>query len=278
MRKQNRKIGEILIEKGFITQDVLQEALKLNRQSGVSVTEYLIVNEHITELQLAEALSEQFKLPYLPISAYSIPNEVIKLVPVKITKKYWLIPIDLMKDVLTVAMANPLDFKAIEELERITGYVIQPFVALVSDINKAIRSYYRQAILRGEALDRKNNASSDRKAADRRLNKRVESSIVFHSGLCGFKKQYSMNISADGLLMEADKFHPVKKVFTILLAIPEGEPIDCKARIVWISPRTKDAPSYMVGVQFLNLSPEEKKRLKAAIETHKINIYPGHPI
>ena len=276
MQRQKRKIGEILLEKEFITERVLEEALRLHRESGVSLTEYLIINNHITEIQLAKALAEQFKLPYLSVAAYSIPKEVIELVPVDIAEKYWLIPIDKVKNILTVAMSNPLDMKAIKELEGVTGCVVQPFVSLISDIQSAIKDYYCMVIRTRKEAGRKGNCLSGGRTEERRVNKRVKSPIIFHTTLCGLRKQRSINISRDGLLMESDKLHPLKKVFTILLTVPDSEPVDCKARVVWVAPRRKDACSYKLGIQFLDLSPEDKEKLTAAIERHKTGASSRH--
>ena len=120
---------------------MLDKALAYQSQCGGSVTQYLLAYGYIDERQLAQCLCTQFGVPYLPLTSYDISEEIIKLVPVDIAQKYWLIPVDRRGDSLMVVMIDPLDTKATKELEDITGYKVMPFVGIISEIVEALEIY-----------------------------------------------------------------------------------------------------------------------------------------
>ena len=101
-----RKIGEILIANGLITKKALDEALAHQKLHGGNVTQYLIAHDYLKEEDLAKCISVQFGYPYLPLRAYDIPANIIKLVPVEIVKKYWLIPVDKIQNIITVSYTH----------------------------------------------------------------------------------------------------------------------------------------------------------------------------
>jgi type IV pilus assembly protein PilB len=138
----NKQLGEILIERSMITRPQLEEALKVQKEKGILLGEALIELKHATEENIVQALTCQYGFPYLPLSNYEIVPEVITVVPVNVCKKYCLIPIDKIGKSLTLAMANPLNAQALEDVELITGCVVQIFVSTAADVKNAIKRYY----------------------------------------------------------------------------------------------------------------------------------------
>jgi len=100
-----------------------------------------------TEEDVIQALTCQYGFPYLPLSNYEIAPEVLQTVSVQLCKKYCLIPIDKIGRSLTLAMANPLNVEALEELEKATSCSVQAFVSTATDINNAINRYYENALM-----------------------------------------------------------------------------------------------------------------------------------
>ncbi len=149
--QEKKKIGEILIEHNLITKEVLAKALVYREKCGCSITQYLLAYGYIDEAQLAQCLCTQFGIPYLPLTSYDISDEIIKLVPLDIAQKYWLIPVDKRGDALMVVMIDPLDAKAIKEVEDITGYKVMPFVGIISEIIEALELYYKISAKEKEA-------------------------------------------------------------------------------------------------------------------------------
>ena len=87
-------------------------------------------------------MTAQYGFPYLPLSNYEIAPDVLAVVPVNICKKYCLIPIDKIGKSITLAMANPLNLSALEDVELITNCMVQAFVSTAIDINAAIKRYH----------------------------------------------------------------------------------------------------------------------------------------
>ncbi len=138
----NKQLGEILIERGMITRPQLEEALKYQKVNGILVGEALVVLKHTTEEGIVQALTCQYGFPYLPLSNYEISPDVIGMVPVNACRQHCLIPIDKIGKSLTLAMANPLNVTAIEDVEMVSGCVVQAFVSTSTDVKNAIKRYY----------------------------------------------------------------------------------------------------------------------------------------
>jgi len=95
-----------------------------------------------TEEDVVQALTCQYGFPYLPLANYEIAPEVVATVPQNICKQYCLVPIDKIGRSLTLAMANPLNVQALEDVEKVTDCSVQAFVSTATEINSAINRYY----------------------------------------------------------------------------------------------------------------------------------------
>jgi type IV pilus assembly protein PilB len=139
----NKQLGELLIEHGIINDQQLQKALAVQKEKGGLVGELLVALGFAKEEDIAQAITVQYGFPYLPLSSYEIGLEITALIPVRVAKQYLLIPIDKIGNNLTIAMANPLNSIAIDDVEKLTGCTVQVFVCTVSDVKKAIEKYYK---------------------------------------------------------------------------------------------------------------------------------------
>lgn len=104
--------------------------------------EALVELKFATEEDIVQALTCQYGFPYLPLANYEISPEVIATVPVSLCNKYALIPIDKIGKSLTLAMANPLNMQAMEDIELMTNCSVQAFVSTATDIKNSIKRYY----------------------------------------------------------------------------------------------------------------------------------------
>lgn len=145
-RRQGLKeqLGQVLIQRGLITAEQLKQALATQKEQGGLLGEILTKLGFATEEDIAQALAIQHDFPYLPLANYEIDSEVLKLIPESLAHKYCFLPIDKMGDILTVVMANPLDAKAIEDIEALTKCKIETFVATYTEIKEAIERCYKQ--------------------------------------------------------------------------------------------------------------------------------------
>ena len=138
----NKQLGEILLERGVISRVQLEAALKEQKELGLLFGEALVSLKYATEEDIVQALTCQYGFPFLPLSNYEISREVVAIVPVDVCKKYCLIPIDRIGRSLTLAMANPLNVQAFEDVERVTSCAVQAFVSTASEIKNGIKRYY----------------------------------------------------------------------------------------------------------------------------------------
>ncbi len=141
-RTTKKKIGELLIERGVISHEQLNKALEYWKTHGGLIGEVLVELKFCTEKDIAQALTCQYGFPYLPLANYEIDSEVIRSVPKNLCQQYCLVPIDKIGKSLTLAMSNPLNTQAVEDVEVITGCIVQVFVATATEIRQAIDKYY----------------------------------------------------------------------------------------------------------------------------------------
>ncbi len=137
-------MGQILIKRNLITQDQLKQALEVQRKDGGFIGEILVKLGHVTEKDIVVALIVQCGFPYIAVNKYEIDLKIISLIPEETARKYHLIPLDRVGDVLSVVMANPLDSVMIEELEKVTGCKIATFIATKAEIDEAITHRYKK--------------------------------------------------------------------------------------------------------------------------------------
>ncbi|MGM9950420.1 MAG: GspE/PulE family protein [Lysinibacillus sp.] len=142
MRTTPRKrIGDLLLEAGVITQTQLSYALE-NKSRDEKLGDFLIKENVLTEQQLIEVLEFQLGIPHISLNQYPIDPELLQLVPAELAKRAQLIPIRREKNKLFIAMADPMDYFAIEEVRMATGCQIETTIAAKDDLYRTITKYY----------------------------------------------------------------------------------------------------------------------------------------
>lgn len=140
----SKQLGEILLERGLINKDQLEKALAVQKEKGGLIGQIFVMLGYVKEEEIAHVLTVQYGFPYLPLENYEINSEAIKLIPLNVAKQYNLIAVDKIGDLLTIAMSNPLNVQAVEDIELLTKCKVQVFVSTMSDVNNAIKKYYGQ--------------------------------------------------------------------------------------------------------------------------------------
>jgi type IV pilus assembly protein PilB len=138
----SKQLGELLLDRRIITQQQLQKALSIQKEKGGLLGNILVLLSYATEEQIAQALTTQFGFPYLPLKNYEVDEAIVKLVPKNVAVQYNLIAVDKIGNSLTIAMSDPLNFHAIEDVELITNCKVQVFVSTQTDIKESIKRYY----------------------------------------------------------------------------------------------------------------------------------------
>jgi type IV pilus assembly protein PilB len=139
------KLGEMLVKAGLITQDQLQEALGAQRQSGEKLGFVLVNLGFVKEDDITHLLSEQYGVPSINLRHFEIDDSVINLIPSEVAQKYLVVPVNRTGATLTIAMADPTNVFAMDDIKFMTGYNVEPVVASEMAIREAIESYYGSA-------------------------------------------------------------------------------------------------------------------------------------
>jgi type IV pilus assembly protein PilB len=136
------RLGELLTKASLITQDQLKEALRVQKETGGKLGETLIKLKFVSEEDITECLSQQFGVPSINLQHFEIDASVIKLIPGDVARKYNILPVNKTGATITIAMADPTNVFAMDDIKFMTGYNVEPVVASELGIKAAIDNYY----------------------------------------------------------------------------------------------------------------------------------------
>jgi len=136
------RLGELLTKASLISQDQLKDALKHQKDTGGKLGETLIKLGFVTEEDITECLSQQFGVPSINLAHFEIDAGVIKLIPADVARKYNILPVNKTGATITIAMADPTNVFAMDDIKFMTGYNVEPVVASELGIKHAIDNYY----------------------------------------------------------------------------------------------------------------------------------------
>ncbi len=132
------RTAEILVRGGVITREQLNEALDSFKQNGSSLVHELVRLGHTSEDKVTDFLADQFGIEKVEIEGTAIPDSIFNLIPVQFIQKYQIIPLKLMTSTLTIAMSDPTNLAAINEIKFVTGYGVRVVLARASEIKKIL--------------------------------------------------------------------------------------------------------------------------------------------
>jgi type IV pilus assembly protein PilB len=130
------KLGEVLVGEGKITLEQLEEARALQRDEGRQLDEILISMGYICKVDLAEALAKRLRLEYVEITEQDVDRSAATLVDRRVLRKHGALPLRVEDGKLVVAMSDPTNFYALEDLSMLSGHPIRPVVALEDEIRR----------------------------------------------------------------------------------------------------------------------------------------------
>lgn len=137
-----KRLGDLLVENGIISQEQLQEALTEQRKTKRRLGDLLISQGYITEQQLIEVLEFQLGIPHVSLFKYNIDPAITGIIPESMAKRHQVLPFMKEGGKLMVAMADPLDYFAIEDLRMTTGFRIEPAISTREELQRAIARHY----------------------------------------------------------------------------------------------------------------------------------------
>ena len=138
----DNRLGELLLRNGLITDEHLQEALAAQREQGGRLGTVLTTQGAISEADLVEFLSRHFGVPSVDLSQIDVSESVIQIIPADVARKYTILPVSKTGARVTIAMIDPTNVFALDDIKFMTGYDVEPVVASDPALRAAIDRYY----------------------------------------------------------------------------------------------------------------------------------------
>ncbi len=142
MSNKHMRLGDLLMKSGLITEEQLNDALVLSKESGKRLGTVLVEHGMIKEMQLIHALTAQIGVEYIDLNSYEIPADMARLLPKGIAKKYLVVPVKATRTDIYLAMADPLNFVAIEEVGAATRRHVVPMITTEAAVTRAVQNMY----------------------------------------------------------------------------------------------------------------------------------------
>jgi type IV pilus assembly protein PilB len=142
MVKSRKKLGDLLVEAGMITQAQLDKALTVQKKTGERLGKTLVNLGYITEHGIIEVLEFQLGVPHVELTATSVSSDVAAVIPASLAERYQVLPLKKEGKKLTLAMVDPTNFYAIDDVRMVTGCEIYPVIAAEREIVQAINETY----------------------------------------------------------------------------------------------------------------------------------------
>lgn len=144
----NRQLTGMLIKRGIISLPELKNLEELSSETGESIRDILFKDDRLDESQLVDILSEQYNVPKIDLSELEVDKEVIDILSDQIVERYKVVPISRIGNTLTVAMSDPSNMNAQDDIKFLTDYNVEVVVAATSDIEAAIEKYYGSSAIK----------------------------------------------------------------------------------------------------------------------------------
>jgi len=174
-KKKAKSVTHLLIEDGLVSQEQLLSALERKKQTGKSLARTLIEMGIVSESKLTEVLAQHLGLDFVDLAHYRVDPSAVALLDEKMAQRHLTMPLAFEDDVLIIAMADPTNIFALDDVKMSTGHQVKPVVATKSDIEDTIRTYYKDSgdtvldevdEIDGEGLDNKELAEAIGAATD----------------------------------------------------------------------------------------------------------------
>lgn len=160
MRKK-KKIGAMFLEAGLVTEDQIKDALLGQKRAGIKLGQYLIRQEIVTDSQVVDILCQQLHLPKYNFNDYPEDTSLKDLIPADIARKYKLVPLRKKDHLLTVAMTDPLDIKALDAAEVLTDTEVEPVICTERELTEIISMVYGTYSALGDIVESMKDGKRD---------------------------------------------------------------------------------------------------------------------
>jgi type IV pilus assembly protein PilB len=214
------RIGELLLKEKRITPEQLQEALSYQRQNGGKLGFNLIKLGYVKDEEITALLSKQYGVPSIALAQFEIDPAVVKLVPAETAQKYQIVPLSRAGATLTIAMTDPTNVFAMDDIKFMTGYNVEPVVASETAVVDAIAKYYGANV---KVSPPPGNGAPPQASALEVASKGLEEMQALGDGGDVEVLQEFEEISAEALAKQGEEAPVIKLVNVILMsAIQKG--------------------------------------------------------
>ena len=214
MKASNLRIGQILIDSGVVTDEQLEEALVKQKSTKKRIADILVEDGVITEQQVCKALEKQLFIPYLDLDTVQIDTEQLgKIIPENLAQQYMVIPVSLDGRFLTVAIADPLNYKALNDIAIYTKLKIKPVIAEQTKISGKIREIYAAQ----KAYDDAKEFVADQQLSEQAKKEAEEAAMADASGNDQPIIRFVNNMIEEAVYQKASDIHiePMEKCMRI---------------------------------------------------------------
>src|SRR6185295_13750709 len=136
------KLGELLLKENMVTPQQLQEALAHQKMNGGKLGKAFVTLGYVRDEEITSLLSRQYGVPSINLDHFEVDPTIIKIIPAETARKYQILPLSRSGATLTIAMADPTNVFAMDDIKFMTGYNVEPVVASESSLEEAIEKYY----------------------------------------------------------------------------------------------------------------------------------------
>ncbi|MDY6795699.1 MAG: ATPase, T2SS/T4P/T4SS family [Actinomycetota bacterium] len=140
----DRGLGDRLVEKGVLTPEQLDDALKSQKAAGLRLKDILVNRGYTTKKELWRFITENVDIPYVKLTTDLIDPQAVKMIPANVARNYAAIPVTMVGDILTIAVSCPFDTAALDMLAFASGYNLEPILSDEEDILMAIDYFFQQ--------------------------------------------------------------------------------------------------------------------------------------
>jgi type IV pilus assembly protein PilB len=163
------RIGDLLLKEKRITSEQLQQALSHQKAKGGKLGFNLVAMGFVKDEEITALLSKQYGVPSINLAQFELDSGVIKLIPADTANKYQIVPLSRAGATLTIAMTDPTNVFAMDDIKFMTGYNVEPVVASETAVMEAIQRYYSSAVKGGAAATRESSGPSTLELATKGL-------------------------------------------------------------------------------------------------------------
>ena len=174
-----KRLGEVLLEAGFVTEEQIKEALEIQKATGEKLGEILVKEKYVSEEQILKVIESQFGIQYIDIIKIYIDPETAKMVPEEVCRRHIVVPIEVMNGEITLAMKDPLNYYAIEDIKLFVALPVKPVITSETAITATLDKVFgRQMAEKAVEEFEKEHTIAEIKGEDLPYNKEIDNAPI----------------------------------------------------------------------------------------------------